>query len=391
MSLESLRALAGQLQADSDARALGAGRAEFDWYAATIDDDPTTIAEALASWLGGSWRTTRGMRNYSAGAEIVRDGDVIARMLYGGNGDAPPNAWASGADTPPFVEAVRALWPRHRVTRVDSAYDFKVGEPWAKLLGLCEHVARHLPDGTERKRPLALDTRGDWRTEGSPKGRTLYVGSMQSPVFARLYEKGKQMRGAFPDQADKYSAGWVRLELQVEPQKAAKWEYATLSPEEVWGAAKWARQLHGDVFGSELAASPVTYVRPADDARAWMYLLKQYGPLLRRRFDLAREKTPDATLEALWAGIGLDLGRALLGGAGDDGERFDEANVADVLAGYERREQTPDDAVWEGERIGPDTSPGVRFNVHERARIVVDAERARAASDALYRQGPDDL
>lgn len=363
----------------------------FDWYAATIDDDPTAIVEGLASWLGAEWRSSAGLHNYSAGAEIVRNGDVVARVLYGGNEDAPPNAFASGADTPAFVEAVRALWPRHRVTRVDAAYDFKEGEPWDRLLELCEKVAHQLPDGTPRKRPIVTSTVGDWRTEGSPRGRTFYVGSQQSPVFARLYEKGKQMRGAFPDQAEKYSPGWVRLELEVKPQKQAKWDYATLSPEEVWGAAKWARQLHGDVFGGELVAAPVTFVRPADDARAWTYLLKQYGPLLLRRFDLARAGDPDASLEALWAGIGLDLGRALMGGDAAGGERFDEASVADVLASYERRRGTPADAPWEGERIGPDTSPSVRFNVHERARIVADAERARRESDAAYRQGPDDL
>src|SRR5690606_24476732 len=185
------------------------------------------------------------------------------------------------------------------------AYDFKNGEPWERLIDMGRDVAKRLPDGTERKRPLTLETAGDWITEGSPKGRTLYVGSRQSSAFVRIYEKGKQLRGAHPDQAEKYSPGWVRVEFEVKPQKQAGWEFATRSPIEVWGAAAWSRQLHKAMFGGDLEPAPVTYERAPDDERAWRFMLKQYGPLLRRRYDLAREAMPDAKAEALWQQIGL--------------------------------------------------------------------------------------
>src|SRR5690606_35963730 len=111
--------------------------------------------------------------------------------------------------------------------------------------------------------------------EGFPGGRTLYVGSMQSPVMARLYEKGKQMRAAFPDQAAKYPPGWVRLELQVRPQKAARYEVAALEPAAIWGTAKWARSLHARVFGGGLEAVRMENRRPADDERAWRAMVRQ--------------------------------------------------------------------------------------------------------------------
>ena len=374
---------------------LSSDGAFFDWYTATIDEDPTVVVEGLASWLDGGWRSAPGLNGYSAGAEIVRNGDVIARVSYGGNNGAAPSAWASGADTAAFVECVRSLWPRHKVTRVDAAYDFKGHEPWPLLLEMCQNVAKFLPSGEERKRHLSLDTLGDWLVEGSPKGRTLYLGSRQSSVFARLYEKGKQMRGAFPDQADKFYPGWVRLELEVKPQKRAGYDFATLSPAEVWGAAAWARQLHADVFGSELEAAPVTFVRPSDDARAWTYLLKQYGPMLRRRIDVAQAAEPDADPAKLWAALGLELGAAL--GAGDP-ERVSEvaaqpdaAAIRDRVERRRRLAETDGPAPFDGERIGPDTRPDVRFNVHERARIASDVERARVEADAAYRWGPEDL
>jgi len=295
-------------------------RAFFDWYAATIDDDPTHVVESLAGWLGATWRYAKGMHGYTAGAELHRDGNLVARVIYGGNEDAAPHAWASGEDAAPFAAAVRALWPEHRVSRVDVAYDFREGEPWDVLYTAAVDVADHLEDGTMRAKRIKLATIGDWlrADEGYPDGRTLYIGSMKSPVMARLYEKGKQMRKLLPDQADKFPPGWVRLELQVRPKKQARYDLAKLSPLAIWGTSKWARQLHARVMGQELAAVPVEQRQAADDDRAWYYLLKQYGPLLRRMVDLEEERiTRDGGyLEpgargVLWADLGRRLGSAL--------------------------------------------------------------------------------
>ncbi|QEO10016.1 replication initiation factor domain-containing protein [Protaetiibacter larvae] len=307
----------------SDAAAASVQRfeASFDWYAASIDENPLVVIESLAGWLGADYRRSRGLHGYTAGAEIVRDGNVIARVVYGGNEEAWPHAWASGEDTPPFVAAVRALWPDHGVTRVDAAYDFKTGAPWQRLYDMCVNVADHLPNGDRRGRPLKLATIGDWlrEAEGHPDGRTLYIGSMKSPVLARLYEKGKQLRKAFPDQADKYNPGWVRLELQVRPQKQARYDVARLSPEEVWGTALWAKQLHADVFASDLSQVGMGHNRPRDDERAWSFFLRQYGKMLTRRFEtevarLERAGHVVATAEdrdLIWRQIGSDIGRAL--------------------------------------------------------------------------------
>lgn len=48
---------------------------------------------------------------------------------------------------------------------------------------------------------------GDFLTEGSPEGRTLYVGDRKSPKFVRIYEKGKESKSVeFPH--------WIRFEIE---------------------------------------------------------------------------------------------------------------------------------------------------------------------------------
>jgi hypothetical protein len=266
------------------------------------------------------------------------------------------------------------------VTRVDAAYDFKVGEPWSRLYELAVQVADHLPSGEKRERRISLTTIGDWLREdlGHPDGRTLYIGSMKSPVLARLYEKGKQMRRAFPDQADKYPSGWVRLELQVRPQKAARYAVAKLSVDELWGSSAWARQLHSAVFESELAKVVIAYQRPQDDARAWSFFLRQYGPMLRRRFDLAAAASPDLAPDELWRQIGSEIGHDLA--EGEQAEGVEEATADDVRAKVAARRSAPQDAPYEGDRIGPDDHPGQHIDVGARAAAAIAAHgRAVAA------------
>lgn len=288
----------------------GSNSAVFDWYAATVDVFPDMVWRELAAELGAEVREARGLHGYPAGKDFVRAGDVVAKMIYGG--EASPHVWASGADAPDLARVLRALWPWHYVTRCDVAYDFLEGEPWQPLYEAAVTVADYLESGEPRRRPLRLATIGDWvrEDEGYPGGRTLYVGSMKSPVMARLYEKGKQMRALYPDQLDKYAAGWVRLELQVRPEGDARREVARLEPAAIWGTARWSRELHSRVFSSELSPVLMARHRPADDDRAWRALLSQYGPLLRRRVDQVAPTGLEAR-QAAYQALGLDLFRAL--------------------------------------------------------------------------------
>lgn len=281
-------------------------RASIDWYAATVSASFVEVESGLSAGLSAVAVPARGMHGYPQGTDFTVDGNVVAKMIWGGDRD--PHVWASGADAASLAGLLRAEFPRHSVTRFDSAFDFVEGSPWASLYESCMTTADYLPTGEARQRPLKVATVGDWvrEEEGFPGGRTLYVGSMRSPVFARLYEKGKQMRALYPDQLDKYPVGWVRLELQVRGSGDVRKELSELGPEAVWGASQWSRQLHSLVFGSELSSVLLARHRPDDDARAWAALLRQYGPLLRRKVSASGELLP-----ASWAALGRELGLGL--------------------------------------------------------------------------------
>jgi len=262
----------------------------FDWYAATIRDDPATVVGTLCTALDASpVQMGRGMHGYEQSLELRGRDGVVARVLAGGV-NPWPHAWASGDDTDAFVESVRGAWPDwHTVSRVDAADDFGGAGCWDRLLSECVSEAE--------TKNLRIDQAGDWLRDGE-HGRTLYIGSKSSPVRARLYEKGKQLRG---DGVKDAPIDWVRLELQVRPENQAKWTLATASPSEVWGSARWSRTLSTRVLGVDVDKVDGRLWHEPDDVRALRYLVRQYGPLLDRM----------RAVKGSWQLVGESLGRLL--------------------------------------------------------------------------------
>lgn len=212
----------------------------FDWYQATLpgDDRQTgpqyfrNVSEMLADHLKPFQlrHVDRGMFGYAKRTEFVDNrGGVELTILHGGN--PKPNVRATSRHAAPFAELLRRLQPDHRVTRIDAAVDFAGPNVWGAALKTCQ---------------LVMDVRGMdsgllMQPDNPLKGATYYMGSRNSPVMARLYQKGHEQLGRFPNcGAD---PEWVRLELQVRPQKDAKTTFATKTAQEAWGATKWSRHL----------------------------------------------------------------------------------------------------------------------------------------------------
>jgi hypothetical protein len=71
---------------------------------------------------------------------------------------------------------------------------------------------------------------------------------------------------------------WVRLELQVRPEKEAKERYSTATPMEVWGASRWTRDLAARILETKLQPLPAgTTYKLSEQERKLRYLCKQYG------------------------------------------------------------------------------------------------------------------
>jgi hypothetical protein len=96
---------------------------------------------------------------------------------------------------------------------------------------------------------------------------------------------------------------WVRLEVQVRPQKEARTVYNGLDADEVWGASPYTRELAKRVFKSEMVPFPAgTVYRPSSRDRALEFMCEQYGShLLSLKQDLGSWECLGLTLRDMIA------------------------------------------------------------------------------------------
>lgn len=90
----------------------------------------------------------------------------------------------------------------YKITRLDLAHDDLYGD----YTDIDWFNHQHSIGGFNRGgRPPSCEYRGDWKRPNG-KGRTLYIGSRQSPQYCRIYEKGKQLGDP--------ESNWLRTEIQ---------------------------------------------------------------------------------------------------------------------------------------------------------------------------------
>lgn len=247
----------------------------FDWYQATIPVHPIALVDALLADMApdGQVIPGAGRHNYHQSFTINgADGHRVALVLAGGpNGH--PNATSSGPATDAFVQSVRSRWPSHNVTRFDAAEDFCAEGVWDELEPACRAVAS--ARGV-KGRSIVPDDPAD--------GRTYYMGAPSSNVRVRLYEKTAELRRSLPQSRwHEVPDNVVRLECQVRPLKLFKGFAATVQPDQAWGFAGWTTELALKAMSLEVQRIEMKAGRESDDERAWRFMLKQYGALLRRQ------------------------------------------------------------------------------------------------------------
>lgn len=275
--------------------------ARFDWYAATVRVNSALVLKQLADALRVELRElSKGLNGYTNQVELRRDGEVIGKVLYGGNGGSP-HVFASGSNADELAHVLRRLWPDHHgVSRCDVAIDFDGPGTWDRL----EVFARSFA----AEQGVKTSVYGDWITPGSPDGRTLYLGSRKSAVFLRIYEKGKQLRGLAVDSGqdpEGVSDDLVRVEIQVRPEKDSRHIAARMDPVDAYGFSRWSQTFAADLFGLDLVRVSIKHVRDSDDDRALAFMRRQYGAVL--------ERVVAEQFGGSWEAFGVSLGGQLVG------------------------------------------------------------------------------
>ena len=265
----------------------------FDWYQATIPENPVVLVETLKHALApdGDIVEGRGRHNYHQSFRVRNArGERVAEVLAGGsNGD--PNATASGIFTQGFVDVVRGSWPEHRVTRFDAAEDMAQQGALEALEATCRELAKDL--GIKGRAVVPDDP---------SEGRTYYLGAPSSDTRVRLYDKSAEARAKLPpERHGEIPDHWARLEVQVRPRKEWKMFAARATPEQAWGFAGWTHELAKRALSLHIERITMQSGRETDDERAFRFMVLQYGPLLQR---ICRDL-------GSWECVGLTVGEAI--------------------------------------------------------------------------------
>lgn len=272
--------------------------AAFDWYQATISAPLNDVLEACLEGLGErvTMEHGKGRQGYGTTTRLLDDGELCGQVLHGGSHSLPHAVFTSdGAQA--GAELIRARFPEHAVTRLDVREDF--GDA-----GAFDRMLPSLLSAAERHR-VRVDTRGDHLLR--KEARTVYLGAASSAVRLRQYDKAAELRAKFaadPVRLASVPENLTRLEAQVRPATHhARRVFASIEPLAVMGSSPWLRDVWQAVAGLELEPVQVGKAwRQSDDARAYSYLMAQYGGLLQRmQLDLGS-----------WECVGLQIGSDLV-------------------------------------------------------------------------------
>jgi hypothetical protein len=253
--------------------------ARFDWYQATVRAPRGDVVEALGGLaVAGQWEhLKRAPFGYDSGQRLV-DGEGQLCQLWSGGVHEHPHVVFSGESSPAGADVLRSAFAgKHSVSRADVCIDYAEEGAYDRLQDVALGVARD--------RGIKVGTAGDHLL--TKQGRTLYLGGRGSHTRMRAYDKAAELREKLVNNLPKLllvPEHLARLEIQVRPQtREAKAAAAAADPVSLMGSAAWTRELMRLVAGLELAPFAAGRLwSQADDERAYMAVLAQYGGMFRR-------------------------------------------------------------------------------------------------------------
>lgn len=240
---------------------------QFDYYSASVPASLSHCITSLEKYFGAPIEPCNGIHRYPKGLQCVDTGIRV----YSSPMKSLPNPFvvASGASAVEGAEWLRSKYPKHSVTRLDAAQDFREENGWDRIIELVDPIAR--------KAGLDVEFIGD-PAKTQTKGRTMYFGSRTSDVRLMVYEKGLQMigKGAI---VDPY---WVRMELKVKFRKGLKARAATFDPLECYGRSKWSQEVARVVLDALPHHIPDPSLRKSNAQQSFDHMCRQYGRVMKK-------------------------------------------------------------------------------------------------------------
>lgn len=268
----------------------------FDWYQVTFfaDVDPMQVLETAHIYFSIPGDDAQfhivnpEVKQYKRGVNAFVSGNKLFHFCIGGSGGDRPHIRATGSSAHKVYEWLQKDWAGcFGVARADVCLD-------STELGMF-HTLNEDAKRFSFDRGVKTSMVGDWDNPPAVgDGKTRYLGSMKSQAFARIYEKGLQLKA---------NPHWVRLEFEIRPNKSAdKRSAGAFSPLEFIHSVAWCSSFFSGFMRSYGDSADYlklgTVWTPTRVERSLIACMKQYG---RSLDDLA------ASLPAGWADVGLAL------------------------------------------------------------------------------------
>lgn len=241
---------------------------KFDWFCAGVDTSVVPFIDLIKKHFDADVEHSIPRNGYRYCVRIVRGSHVFAVVMYGGdNVGTRLYVQASGYEANALRDYLVMFYPDSTLIRADVCLDIDEPDVFQSLFNvLCAVSTKHR---------LNTNSVGDW--VNAIKGRTFYIGSRQSPVYARLYEKGKQLLNGSPD--------YCRLELECKPKNTAAREYWFSKPaHDFWSFNSWSSDLFSRVASLDISPDsikPGVVHRESSHDRAMHFLIRQYRQTIR--------------------------------------------------------------------------------------------------------------
>jgi len=213
--------------------------AKFDWYGATVHEGVDNLIESACNAFEDlGFRLGKGVPQYPNNLEFLKhEGHPLFTINYGGH-NPNPYVQARSAGSEMVSAWLKREYPQtHFPARIDTCVDICEKDFADRFFPMLERIGR---DNKVKMRDFGFNF--------PENGRTLELGSRQSRVFIRCYEKGIE-QGLAEYEPHRH---WFRIEAEIKPKRLNdKGMVSSMSAQALWGSSKAAKDVYSLVTDME--------------------------------------------------------------------------------------------------------------------------------------------